>query len=117
MSQNELIERNYTVGDRLVDLVDTLYHPDGTVFDLTGRTVALRVTTDVGATVIVAYSAGTIDSAAAGTVRYAWSSGDVALLVAGRYYCWWRATRTSDGKVAHFPADGRKRLLVFNTPA
>lgn len=108
---NQLIERILTVGDRRTPLTDALTDSSGAAIDLTGHTVALRMVAEDG-TVKINSAAGSVDSPATnGYVTYNWAAGDVD--TAGTYWYWWVVTRTSDGKVEHFPADGRKRKIVF----
>ena len=115
MSQNTLVEKHFTVGDRRTALADTLQDANGTAINLTGHTVELKVVSDAG-TVIINFAAATVDTAASGYVSYAFSAGDATALIAGTYWYWWRITRTSDGLKETFPADGRLRKLVMVTP-
>lgn len=111
MSQNEKIVKYFTKGDRRTSIADTLYDANGGVVNLTGCTVAFRMVLDSDDTVKVNSAAATVDSAAAGTVSYAWAAADVD--TAGTYAYWWIVTVTASGKVEHFPGDGKKRYAVI----
>jgi hypothetical protein len=62
-------------GDRLPELTATLELPAGTPLNLTGATVTFTMVATNGQVLIDAAPA-TVVSAAAGTVKYAWDTGD-----------------------------------------
>ena len=108
MPNNELIFERM-VGDRLTPISATLTQ-NGSVVDLTGKTVAFRMITAAG-TVIIDNAAATVVSAAAGTVSYSFAAVDVATV--GTYYGWWIVI--SGGLSDHFPHDGRKVRIVLKS--
>lgn len=79
------------LGDTLPTLNATLL-AGGEAYDLTGCTVQLRYRKR-GSTTTLTKSATVVD-ATAGTVQYAWQSGD--LTEAGTYEVQWRVTDGSD---------------------
>lgn len=73
---------------------------DGTVpVDLTGATVVFWMRA-VDGTVLVDDASVTVTDASAGTVSYAWASGDTGTV--GRHAARFKVTY-SDGTVGHFP--------------
>tara|TARA_R110000868_G_scaffold170357_1_gene405602 strand:- start:297 stop:629 length:333 start_codon:yes stop_codon:yes gene_type:complete len=103
----------YGISDRLPDYTATLKQGVGTtseaVIDLTGYTVTFTMRNLATGSAVVNAAAATIDSAAAGTVRYAWGASDLA--TAGTYECFWQITAA--GKVRTIPADlTRDQIIV-----
>ena len=109
MSQNDLIYRTITQDDRRTAFADELIKEDGTKVDLTGNTVAFRMTKKADDMVVINDVAATIDSAINGQVSYSWAALDVANT--GLFHYWWIVTLTATGTKEHFPGDGKKRLL------
>lgn len=103
---------HYGINDRLPDYTAILKQGVGTsseaVIDLTGYTVTFTMRLLSTSTVKVS-AAATVDSATAGTVRYAWGATD--LDTAGTYECFWQIT--AGGKTRTIPADlTRDQIIV-----
>jgi len=75
---------------------------DGTVRDLTGKTVKFRmVNQTTGAVKVNDATATVISPATAGKVKYQWITGDVD--TAGKYWYWWIEVSGADKD--YYPAD------------
>jgi BppU N-terminal domain len=103
----------YGINDRLPDYTAILKQGVGTaseaVIDLTGYTVTFTMRNLSTGAVKVNAAAATIDSATAGTVRYAWGATD--LNTEGTYECFWQIT--AGGKTRTIPADlTRDQIIV-----
>ena len=98
----------FTVGDTARAITATLTDGDGNAVNLTGNTVAFRMTPQGGDTAKVDDAAATIDDAATGQVSYSWATADVD--AAGTYEA--QFIRTVSGKTEHFPT-GEKLIVVF----
>lgn len=103
----------YGINDRLPDYTAILKQGVGTaseaVIDLTGCTVTFTMRL-VGGAVKVNAAAATVDSATAGTVRYAWGASD--LNTAGTYECFWQIT--AGGKTRTVPADSTRDQIIVD---
>jgi len=86
-------------GNRSPSLTDIIT-VDGSVFDLTGSTVKLKMR-PIDSPTLKVDTAAVVVSAAAGTVRYDWAALDVD--TAGRYMLWWEVTLPT-AKVQETPA-------------
>ncbi len=82
---------------------------DGAAVDLTGATVALRMTRKATGTVKVDSAAVTVTSAAAGRVSYPWQAADVDTV--GAYDARFVVTLPS-GKVISFPTNDDERYFT-----
>jgi len=83
------------VGNRNPSITENLLYSDGTVVDLTGKTVKFKMRA-VGSSTLKVNTAAVVVSAPAGTVRYDWAALDVD--TAGHFLVWWEVTTTADGK-------------------
>lgn len=102
------IKRN----DRRPYLDSTLTDANGAV-DLSGATVKFFMVDSAGATVVSQTSTGTlvtIQSATAGTVRYAWAAADTS--TAGTFKGEWQVT-FGDGTQATFPNTEYLTIRIF----
>lgn len=103
--------KRFTTDDTRVNIADTLVDSEGEIVDLTGMTVAFRMTIEESNTPKVNDASATIDNAEAGEVSYSWTAGDVN--TAGTYDYQWIVT--SGGKTEHFPV-GAKAKVLFVVP-
>jgi hypothetical protein len=85
----------WMVGNRNPSITENLLYSDGTVVDLTGKTVKFKMRA-VGSATLKVNTAAVVISAPLGTVRYDWAALDVD--TAGHYLVWWEVTTTADGK-------------------
>ena len=111
MSQNPIIEKYFTKGDRARAIADTLVDSNGDVVDLTGNTVKFRMTLESDDSVKINSSAATIDSATGGKVSYTFTAGDID--TAGNYWGWW-IRMTGTGLTEHFPGDGKRLRIIIS---
>lgn len=88
----------------------TLKDAAAAAVNLTGASVKFTLKQD-GGSVTVNEATATILSAAAGTVEYAWATGDTAS--AGTYQAEWEVT-FSTGKIATFPNTIDKIVVTIN---
>lgn len=98
-------------GDTLPAISGALKNADGSVVDLTGATVVLKIRR-ADLTAAAVSRTATVVSASAGTVSYAWVAGDVA--TPGDYLLEWVVTFPST-KVATYPGDGYLMLHVLES--
>ena len=103
--------KRFTTDDLRVAIADELEDSEGVIVDLTGMTVAFRMTLEDSDSPKVDDAAATIDAAKAGQVSYSWVAADVN--AAGTYDYQWIVT--SDSKTEHFPV-GAKAKVVFVAP-
>ena len=103
--------KRFTTDDLRVAIADTLVDSEGVIVDLTGKTVAFRMTLEGSNSPKVDDAAATIDAATAGQVSYSWVAADVS--AAGTYDYQWIVTSAS--KTEHFPV-GAKAKVVFVAP-
>lgn len=103
--------KRFTTGDLRVAIADTLEDSEGTIVDLTGMTVAFRMTPEGSDTPKVDDAAATVDDAEAGEVSYSWVAADVD--TEGTYDYQWIVTSAT--KTEHFPV-GAKAKVVFVAP-
>ena len=99
----------FKAGDQLPEFTAVLQDANGVV-DLTGAAGVKFIMRQVsGATPVINAAAAVVD-AAAGSVKYACTSGDAAAIVAAgtpdTYYVEWQVTWTSGSKPQTFPNDG-----------
>lgn len=100
-------------GDTLPELERTLTDASGAV-DLSGASVVFRMASRESGATVVDRSA-TVVSASAGTVKYAWQTGDTA--TAGTYSAEFRVT-FGDGRILTFPNVGTISIEIApNIPA
>src|SRR3954447_6862743 len=78
------------VGNRNPSITETLTYADGTVVDLTGSTVKLKMRAVGSSTLKVSASATVVGAATLGQVRYDWAALDVD--TGGFYLVWWEVT-------------------------
>ena len=83
------------VGNRDPSITETLTYDDGTVVNLTGKTVKFKMRA-VNSSVLKVDATATIVSALDGQVRYDWATPDVD--TAGQFLVWWEVTTTATGK-------------------
>ena len=113
MSQNHTVVKTFTVGDTRVALADTLVDINLEPIDLTDMDVVLRMVDDDGI-VKVDDAVAIIDAdPETGKISYSWADADVD--TAGTYRYWW-IVEDIGGRVEHYPADGRKRKIIFVEP-
>lgn len=118
MTQEYNIEQqwHHTLGDRRTAIAATLRDADRAPVDLTGHTVAFRLTRASDDTVKINSAAATVDSALLGQVSYALSAADhTAIATAGDHWAWFIVTRTSDSKVDHYPPEGKRWRVTMHT--
>ena len=97
------------VGDRQLPIGVICERADGTVVDLTGKTVKFSMITDAG-TAKVDNVAATLNDATAGKVQYSWAAADVD--TAGVFWGYFH-TLDASSLVETFPPDGRKLRIVI----
>lgn len=90
-------------------IAGTLERPDGTAVDLTGATIRFHMRVKGSGTAKVD-AAATIVSAAAGSVKYDWQSGDTD--TAGFFQAEWEVTY-SDGTIETFPNYEFQEIQIF----
>ena len=96
-------------GDRLPPLEAVLKYSDGSIIDLTGCTV-LFLYRQLDSSTTVSRSM-TITSAAAGAVKYDWTSSDIP--TAGRYRAEFEVTDTN-GKQLTIPTRNQLTMIVYD---
>ena len=104
----ELKVYQFTKGDTLISLSARLLDGTRTPIDLSTDTVVFRMVPAIGGTPKIDGATAVIEDAAAGLVRYDWSSADVD--TAGQFYGWF--IRTRGDLVEHFPI-GRLLRIEF----
>ncbi len=99
-------------GDTLPAYTATLVEgPARTPLDLTGCTVRFHMRNTDAAAVLKINAAATIVSAAAGTVRYDWDTGDLSDV--GTYHVEWQVTYPS-GRILTAPTRGFDTIRVID---
>lgn len=112
--RNQLASKYFTEGDRRTSIADTLVDANGDPINLAGHTVAFRLVR--GSDVLIDDAAATVDDEDAGQVSYSWAADEPPAVegsLQDECHYWWILTRTADGKLEHFPGDGKLRRLYL----
>jgi hypothetical protein len=99
------------VSNRDPSITENLTYTDGTVVDLTGKTVKFKMRALNSAVLKVNAAATVVGAPTNGDVRYDWAALDVD--TGGRYLVWWEVTTTASGKTQ----DMGEAVIEFRTHA